>query len=77
MRDPVLHTHVEDCLPDGHPLAGTTIGCVVCSMMVHAVNNECMATWVETGMGAYCIECFVKAIAEDGYAVVDDAFGLH
>lgn len=58
VKEPVLHSHIEDGLPDDHPLAYKSVGCVVCDKSVHAGNNECMSTWVETGKGAFCIKCF-------------------
>ena len=72
LKDPILHTHVEDCLPDEHPLAFESVDCVRCQDMVHASNNECMQSWVETGKGAYCVVCF--AAETDG--AVEDEFGL-
>jgi hypothetical protein len=72
-RDPILHSHVEDCLPTDHRLAFEEVLCVICYAQVHAFNNECMQTWVETGKGAYCLPCFVRVT--DG--AVDDEFGLH
>jgi len=60
MRDPVLHTHVEDILPSGHPLAFQHISCdgPKCGKLLHSANNECMQSWIETGMGNYCLPCF-------------------
>lgn len=57
-REPLLHTHVEDGLPEDHPQARTSLYCRACATMVHAHNNECMTDWVETGDGPYCVECF-------------------
>lgn len=67
-REPLIHSHITDCIPDDHPKAWDTIMCVAgCGTMVHASNNECMATWVETGRGEYCWNCFVAAVRlEDG-----------
>lgn len=65
-RDPVLHSHIEDVLPDDHTLAFANVYCagVGCGngypAMLHAENNECMQTWVETGAGHFCIQCFAK-----------------
>ena len=64
--DPILHTHIEDELPDTHPRAFEGIECDSvnngkhCRKLLHAANNECMTTWVETGKGNYCIECFAR-----------------
>ena len=71
LREPLIHSHITDALPDNHPLAFKTVGCVKCDAMVHAGNNECMQTWVESGAGAFCIGCF----AVDGL-MLEDQFGL-
>jgi hypothetical protein len=71
-RDPIMHTHVSDKLDDTHPLAFHSIECRRCHETLHAFNNECMQTWVETGKGNYCIFCFV---AQTG-ASVDEEYGL-
>ena len=71
-KEPLIHSHIEDGLSDDHPWADQTVYCNDCQIMVHAGNNECMTTWVETGKGAYCIDCFAEAT--DG--VVDDDWGL-
>ena len=73
MKDPILHSHIEDGLPDDHRLAWECVHCNVCACMVHAGNNECMSTWVETGKGAYCIKCF--AGIQDVEAL-EDEYGL-
>lgn len=59
--EPLIHSHVRDGLPDNHPLAYTQIHCRACQIPVHAGNNECMQTWVETGRGPHCLPCFAKA----------------
>lgn len=65
-RDPILHSHIEDVLPDNHPLAFKNVYCVGIDCrggypaMLHAENNECMQTWIEAGAGNFCISCFVK-----------------
>ncbi len=56
--EPIIHSHIEDVLPEEHPLAFDTIYCGKCKVMVHAGNNECMRTWVETEFGNYCSGCF-------------------
>ena len=60
MRDPVLHSHVEDMLPAAHALAFQQVHCAGCGALLHAANNECMQTWIETGRGNYCVPCFAK-----------------
>ena len=82
LRDPVLHTHIEDMLPDHHPLAFQQVRCdskVRCEQwqeraLLHAANNECMQTWVETGKGNFCLSCFLK-LQEDP-TVIEDVWGL-
>lgn len=71
MREPVIHSHITDCLPEGHPLAYESVSCIVCGVLVHASNNECMQTWVETGCGSGCLKCFAE-----GGEHLDDSFGL-
>ena len=73
VKDPVLHSHVEDVLPDSHPLAYESVYCRVCGQMLHAFNNECMQTWVETGKGNYCLACLNAAQDSDA---MDDDWGL-
>jgi hypothetical protein len=63
--EPRIWSHITDVLPDDHPLAWTSVYCTACKDMVHASNNECMTTWVETGKGGYCLACFVAAVRED------------
>jgi hypothetical protein len=60
LREPLIHSEITDELPDEHPLAYTTVECARCGVMVHAFNNECMDTWVETGQGNYCLGCFAQ-----------------
>ncbi len=52
-KEPKIHSHVEDGLPDNDPLAYKTVYCdgAQCGEMLHAANNECMQTWFETGKG--------------------------
>lgn len=71
--DPVLHSHVSDVLPDGHKYSHKAIGCARCEVPLHASNNECMVTWVETGKGAFCIKCF--AALSDANSL-DEEYGL-
>ena len=60
MKEPLMHSHIEDGLPDNHPLDNEEVFCKDCNEMLHAANDECMRTWVETGFGNYCIKCFKK-----------------
>jgi hypothetical protein len=60
-QEPLIHSEIEDSLPADHPLAHTDVDCLVCHDLLHAENNECMQTWVETGLGGLCLICFVKA----------------
>ena len=55
--DPIYHG-AADVLDDGHPMAWESQHCVVCGVMVHAFNNECMTGWFETFYGPMCFECF-------------------
>jgi len=70
--EPKIHSHLTDVLPESHPLAQEEVFCAECGEMVHAANNECMQTWVETGAGAYCLRCFARAAGD----VMDDKWGL-
>jgi len=66
-HEPLIHSHITDCLPDDHPLARTNVHCVACSRLVHAFNNETMTTWVESGLGAFCLQCFAsQSTGDDG-----------
>ena len=44
----------------------------VAGRWVHAENNECMQTWVETGIGAFCLRDF----AEEAQEVMPERFAL-
>lgn len=72
MEEPRIHSHITDELPDGHPLAHEQVDCKKCGVLVHAFNNECMQTWVETGNGPFCLRCFAVTHG----TVLDDAVGL-
>ena len=72
-QDPRLHSHIEDALPDGHPMAFECVYCSTCGGMLHNNNNECMQTWVETGAGDFCVECFSKIPDVSG---LEDKYGL-
>lgn len=70
-KEPMIHSHITDCLPDTHPLAGEFVYCDNCRKkgkfeMLHASNNECMQTWFETEFGNFCINCFkLNEVLED------------
>ena len=72
MSEPKIHSHIEDVLDDSHPLAYAHLDCKDCGALIHAANNECMRTWVETGAGNFCLQCFTL---ETGFAL-EDQFGL-
>jgi hypothetical protein len=57
MKEPLIHSHFEDGLPDNHLLAHQQITCSKCRVLVHARNNECMQTWIETYRGNFCTAC--------------------
>ena len=59
-KEPLIHSCITDGLPDNHPWSGKHLYCTTCEVMIHAGNNECMQTWVETSDGNYCLPCFVK-----------------
>jgi hypothetical protein len=64
--EPKIHSHIEDCLEEAHPLAFEQVYCdgrktdANHDKILHAANNECMQTWVETGRGNFCWKCFCK-----------------
>lgn len=76
MSEPLIHSHESDCLPDNHRLANSSVYCSLCKMMVHAFNNECMAMWVETGLGNYCIDCFYAEVTRADYSGFYQKMGL-
>lgn len=59
--EPLLHSHVADGLPAGHPLAFELVRCDRCYALLHSRRNSCLRTWVETGRGNLCVGCFVLA----------------
>lgn len=71
-REPLIHSHITDVLPEEHPSAYRAVVCEKCDALVHASNNECMQTWAETGAGAYCLKCFSDLTGD----VLDDYWGL-
>jgi len=61
MKEPLIHSHITDGLPSNHKLANEFIYCKICNSMLHADNNECMQTWIESGTGNYCLKCFSRS----------------
>ena len=59
LREPLLHSHVADGLPEAHPLAQTRVRCARCNDLLHLQSNSCMRTWIESGRGNFCLRCFV------------------
>jgi hypothetical protein len=59
MTEPLLHSHVTDALPEGHPLAHERVRCDRCETLLHIQSNSCARTWVECGRGNFCLHCFV------------------
>lgn len=58
-KEPIIHSQITDGLSDDHPLAYNSVHCDECKIeMLHASNNECMQTWIETEFGNYCVKCF-------------------
>ncbi len=67
LGEPLIHSHITDVLPKKHPLANEQVYCDFkgCKEMLHAFNNECMQTWVETANGNFCTKHFkLKPILE-------------
>lgn len=69
MREPLVHSHVADVLPDDHPPAEANVHCDRCGGLLHTQSNDCMTTWIETGRGNYDVVCFV--IAAGGFQAGD------
>lgn len=63
--EPKIHSHLTDSLPESHPLAYESIGCKICNETLHAGNNECMQTWIETGKGNFCFSCFIETLKKE------------
>ncbi len=57
LTEPLIHSHIDDGLPAGHPLAFEQVHCASCSTLVHAFNNECMTTWLEFVNANVCAAC--------------------
>ena len=70
LREPQIHG-VLDCVADDHPLAWVSTYCVLCGVMVHGLPNEVMTEWVETGKGAWCLQCFARDFDSS-----DESWGL-
>ncbi len=65
MIEPIIHSNIEDGLPENHALAEVDVECSKCGVLVHCHNNECMQTWLETGRGNFCTACMpIKPILE-------------
>jgi hypothetical protein len=58
VREPRIHSHVTDRLPESHPLARLRVSCERCESLVHLASNTCVRTWIETGRGNFCLPCF-------------------
>lgn len=56
-REPLIHSHITDGLPDTHRLARVSVHCDECEHTLHSETNECMQTWLETDWGNYCTHC--------------------
>lgn len=79
--EPRIHSHIGDGLPEGHPKAYEHFGCENCEDLVHANNNECMQTWIETGKGDFCMQCWADLLggSEDlgRFSCLDDEWGIN
>jgi hypothetical protein len=73
LNEPRVHSYITDALPEKHSLAWKPVACRACGELVHASNNECMQTWIETGSGNFCLNCFA---AYPDSAALDDDMGL-
>jgi hypothetical protein len=65
MNEPLIHSQITDGLAEDHPLSWESIHCVKCGALLHSIPNENMRAWVETGKGAWCLEDFTAAFADD------------
>lgn len=74
IREPEIHSHITDVLPESHRLAHQDVLCDHCGQLLHSYINECMQTWVEAGSGNFCLSCFVHVTG--GGAVLDGDMGL-
>lgn len=73
IKEPLIHSHISDLLPDDNKLAYNNVDCDICHEPIHAANNECLSTWVETGKGNFCLNCFNALASSD---CLDDEYGL-
>jgi len=71
MTELLIHSHLEDMLPDDHPWAFAAIYCPRCDKMLHAGNNECMSTWVEFDGKVLCLMCLVESAGTSGLENLD------
>lgn len=74
--EPLIHSHITDVLNDEHPLAYEIVNCKICRAMLHCSNNECMTTWIEAGLGNYCLQCFAKS-AREGWDIGEQWLPAH
>lgn len=73
-HDPVIHWAL-DKLPESHECAFESQDCKKCKEMIHALNNENMQPWVESGNGNYCVKCFSDVINDEDQ-IDDELFFL-
>lgn len=58
-KEPIIHSHISDYLPSDNPSAWKGIYCDKCKEeILHAANNRCMQTWIETEFGNFCTKCW-------------------
>ena len=69
--EPVIHSMITDCLPEGHRWQWEQVECLECGMLVHAGNNECMTDWVECGPVARCAKCWCRWWQQNGWLLTD------
>jgi hypothetical protein len=77
-KEPVVHSHITDVLPDDHPLAYKTVYCDAkrqhnCNRMLHAGNNECMTTWLEFAGKNVCMVVFAKFTLDVEHGVLSES----
>lgn len=71
-KEPIIHSHITDCLKDDHSLAYTSVYCRLCDALCHASNNECMQTWAEYNGKNYCGTCFAEILLESEGVLGDE-----
>ncbi len=64
--EPVIHSHHTDVLHYSHNLARESVNCIICGVLVHADNNECMQTWIEYKGKGICSKCAKTTLFADG-----------